>query len=43
VDPDYLVVNWDYAAWIVYAEAVKGDAFRSLARFGPYEIYERVR
>lgn len=42
-DPDYLVVNWDFATWIVYAQAVKSDAFRSLARFGPYEIYERVR
>jgi 4-amino-4-deoxy-L-arabinose transferase-like glycosyltransferase len=42
-DPDYLVLNWDFPSWIVYAEVVEGNAFRSLARFGPYEIYERVR
>jgi 4-amino-4-deoxy-L-arabinose transferase-like glycosyltransferase len=42
-DPDYLVVNWDFISSIVYLDVLKTDAFRSLARFGPYEIYERVR
>jgi hypothetical protein len=42
-DPDYLVVNWAFPSWIVYNDIIKGSEFRSLRRFGPYQIYERVR
>jgi hypothetical protein len=42
-DPDYLVANWDFISSIVYIDVVRSGAFRSLRRFGPYEIYERAR
>jgi hypothetical protein len=42
-DPDYLVINRDFPAWILYDEVARSDAFRLVRTYGSYELYERLR
>ena len=42
-DPDYLVVGPQNRFWDFYDAHLTSGAFRSLQKYGRYEIYERVR
>jgi hypothetical protein len=42
-DPDYLVVGPTGRTWKLYEDVIAQGAFRHVAMFGQYEIFERVR